>query len=137
MSLFDDIISAERLHAGWRRVRQNKGVAGGDGVGIDRFEQHLGDNLAHLRGALANERYRPGPLQCVDIAKPGGGWRRLAIPPVRDRVVQSAAAIALDREAAAIFESLGEDDKAATVAAAIGEIEAAMTPLARSASGGT
>ncbi len=97
MSLFDDIISAERLHAGWRRVRQNKGAAGGDGVGIDRFEQNLGDNLADLRGALANGRYRPGPLQCVDIAKPGGGWRRLAIPPVRDRVVQSAAAIALDR----------------------------------------
>ena len=57
--------------------------------------------------------------------------------PEAGNPANSAAAIALYREAAAIFESLGEDDKAATVAAAIGEIEAAMTPLARSASGGT
>ena len=57
--------------------------------------------------------------------------------PEAGNPANSAAAIALYREASAIFESLGEHDKAATVGAAIDEIEAAMAPMARRAGGST
>ena len=96
MGVFDQVISEPMLRRGWRRVRSNRGMAGGEGVDIAAFEKGLAANLACLGAELAAGRYRPGPLQRVEIAKPDGGRRRLAVPPVRDRVVQSAAAIVLD-----------------------------------------
>ena len=61
-----------------------------------------------------------------DPAQPGAG-----------NPANAAAALALYREATAIFESLGELDKVATVAAAVEEIEAALAPKARRANGST
>lgn len=57
--------------------------------------------------------------------------------PEAGNPANSAAAVTLYREAATIFESLGEHDKAATVAAAIDEIETAMAPMVRRADGST
>ncbi|MDJ0942225.1 MAG: hypothetical protein QNJ30_02085 [Kiloniellales bacterium] len=50
--------------------------------------------------------------------------------PEAGNLANSAAALALYREATAIFESLGERDKVANVTAAIAEIEAAFGPKA-------
>jgi len=92
---FDDIIAEPSLLAGWRRVRRNGGGAGGDGQTPEQFARRLTHHLTLLSHDLRSGAYRAGPLKISRIAKRNGGVRILAIPPIRDRVVQSAAAIVL------------------------------------------
>jgi CRISPR-associated protein Cas1 len=86
-----------QLRAGWERVRRNRGGPGGDGVTIERFAGMLDTRIARLSRDLLKDTYRPGPLRRVEIPKPAGGTRWLAIPCVRDRVVQTALMLLLDR----------------------------------------
>ena len=83
------------LAAAWSRVRRNAGVAGADGVSCTAFEREARTRLARLRRDLAAGRYVPGPIRRVEIVKESGGTRPLAIPCVRDRIVQTAVALTL------------------------------------------
>lgn len=85
------------LHWAWRRVRANKGGAGADGVDLAQFEARLTGELGALQAMLRGGRYRPRGLLRVPRAKPDGGVRWLRIPAVRDRVIQTACTVALDR----------------------------------------
>lgn len=76
-------------------MRANRGAAGGDGVTIKAFARRLDSELAGLVRAVAEGRYCPGPLRRVGIPKRDGGTRELAIPCVRDRVLQSAMLLVL------------------------------------------
>ena len=78
------------LSAAWSRVRRNDGVAGADGVSCAVFECEERTRLARLRRDLVAGRYVPGPIRRVEIVKESGGTRPLAIPCVRDRIVQTA-----------------------------------------------
>lgn len=92
---FDVVIAPASFDAAWRRVRANRGAAGGDLVSLDTFAKRLGRNLDRLGRDLAAGAYRPGPLRRCAIAKPSGGKRVLRIPSVRDRVIQTACNSAL------------------------------------------
>jgi len=72
-------------------------------VTVAQFAGHLDSELARLACELASGLYRPGPMRTVRIEKPGG-HRRLAIPCVRDRVVQSGLAEMLTPIAERVFE---------------------------------
>ncbi|RLJ16849.1 hypothetical protein DJ031_15360 [bacterium endosymbiont of Escarpia laminata] len=100
-----DILSDANLLAGWARVRENQGAPGVDGQTIAQFERRLLANLATLRDEVLYDTYRPLPLLRVTIPKRDGGKRPLSIPAVRDRVLQSATAIALTP----LFEAEFED----------------------------
>ena len=96
------------LRQAWRRVRANQGGPGGDGVRLEAFAEGLDSEIERLASSLANRSYRPGPLRRCAIPKPDGGERWLAIPCVRDRVVQSATLMVLQpfleaRQSAASF----------------------------------
>ncbi|MEQ8585019.1 MAG: CRISPR-associated endonuclease Cas1 [Thalassobaculaceae bacterium] len=93
--LFDRITRLDSLEAAWNRVRANAGAAGGDGVTVERFAMDAADRLMRLGGQLRNGSYSPGPIRRIEIPKPDGGLRPLAIPSVADRVAQTAAATAL------------------------------------------
>ncbi len=93
--LFDELTRLATLEDGWHKVRANSGGPGGDGVTIEVFAQGLAPRLTRLQRTLAAGTYRPGPLRAVGIPKDGDGLRWLAIPCVRDRVAQSAAAAVL------------------------------------------
>lgn len=93
--LFAEISDTHALSLAFERVRSNNGCAGGDGHSIAAFAAKGPAALARLSGLLRNGNYAPRPLRLHDIPKPDGGTRRLAIPAVSDRVVQTAVAMAL------------------------------------------
>lgn len=69
------------------------------------FALKLGFHLEQLEEELVSRTYKPGPLFGFDIPKPAGGSRRLAVPNVRDRVVQAAALEVLQPLFEQAFES--------------------------------
>lgn len=90
--MWDKATSEESLLQAWERVAANKGAAGVDGVCIEDFGALAERNIAILHKDLTAGKYRPLPLRRVFIPKKSGGKRMLAIPVVRDRVVQAAVA---------------------------------------------
>ncbi|WP_377292719.1 CRISPR-associated endonuclease Cas1 [Rhizobium sp. SG2393] len=103
-SLFAQLCRRAVLLEAWEKVWRNQGAAGGDGVTVEQFQRAAAMQVGRLSTALAEGHYRPSPLRHVDIPKPSGGTRRLSIPAVGDRVVQTAAAMLLSPYLEAEFE---------------------------------
>jgi len=104
--LFEALCTVERLEAGFRRVKKNKGSPGVDGVTIAEFESRLNEELSRLKEELESWTYKPSPVRRVEIHKPGGkGIRLLGVPTVRDRVVHATLKALLEP----IFEPLFSD----------------------------
>jgi RNA-directed DNA polymerase len=89
-SLYDRMLSIDRLRKGFYKVRKAKGAAGVDGQTLADFAKELECNLTVLARELGDKSYRPLPVRRVEIPKPNGKKRKLGIPAVRDRVVQQA-----------------------------------------------
>ena len=102
--IYADCIGLGALHAAWERVRRNRGASGGDGVTIGAFAQDAPLRLARLHRALMCGAYRPGPARRLNIPKPSGGQRALAIPAIEDRIAQSAVALTLGPRLEGEFE---------------------------------
>ncbi|HYU32740.1 MAG TPA: group II intron maturase-specific domain-containing protein [Thermoanaerobaculia bacterium] len=75
-----------------RRVLQNKGAPGVDGMTVGELPGYLRTHWPEIRAALLNGSYRPQPVLRKEIPKPGGGVRELGIPTVLDRLIQQALA---------------------------------------------
>lgn len=90
-SLMDKIAREANLRAGFKSVKARKGAPGVDHITIERFEEHLEENLEELERQLRDATYRPQANRRQWIDKPGSREQRpLGIPTVRDRVAQSA-----------------------------------------------
>ena len=90
-SLIDKVYLERNLQAAFTAVAANKGAAGVDHVSIERFAEHLEQELAHLPMQLLTGTYSPQAVRRVWIPKPGTNQQRpLGIPTVRDRTVQAA-----------------------------------------------
>lgn len=81
--------SLESLCAAWEGVKENDLRDGIPSVGVTRFADDLGDNLALLADQLAGGFYRPSELAPVEVLL-GEKRRTLHIPRVRDRVAARA-----------------------------------------------
>ncbi len=91
VELIDEILQRENLLEALRRVEQNKGAPGVDGMTVDALRTHLQENWSRIREELQSGTYRPQPVRRVDIPKPDGrGTRMLGIPTVLDRLIQQA-----------------------------------------------
>ena len=88
--LLEDVASEANLALALLNVVRNKGAPGVDGQTVEEAEARAPKLIAHLRRALLEGRYRPGPIRRVFIPKPGGGQRGLGIPNIVDRVAQQA-----------------------------------------------
>lgn len=93
----DEVLDERNLLDAWERVRANRGAPGCDGEEVEQFAQGLLGRLHTLQAEVADGRYVARPLRVVALPKPDGGQRLLAIPGVRDRVLQAAIAHALGR----------------------------------------
>lgn len=88
--LMEQVADPANLNAAWKRVRQNGGAPGIDGITVAAFEERLRPHAETLRAQLLDGSYRPSALRRVAIPKPHGGERQLGIPTVQDRLVQQA-----------------------------------------------
>jgi len=81
-------IAKREVWDAYKRVKANRGAAGGDGVTIAVFEQDLSKNLYRIWNRLVSGSYFPPPVKRVDIPKGDGKTRPLGIPTVADRIAQ-------------------------------------------------
>ncbi len=95
-SMVDKAIRPTTLEAAWRKVERNKGAAGVDGQGIERFAAVADRYLTELHENLKNDSYRPSPVKRVEIPKGDGQTRPLGIPTVKDRIVQTALKMTIE-----------------------------------------
>jgi RNA-directed DNA polymerase len=88
--LMEKACERRNLLAALKRVRQNAGSPGIDGMTVEQLSVHLRAHWPRLREELLSGRYQPQPVRRVAIPKPGGGERELGIPTVLDRFIQQA-----------------------------------------------
>ena len=90
--LMEEVCSRENLQRAWKRVQENKGGPGGDGMTIGAAKAFLREHWPEIRLQLLDGNYQPRPVKRVEIPKPDGGVRRLGVPCVVDRLILSHAA---------------------------------------------
>jgi len=86
----EEVLSRENMLAAHKRVLQNGGAPGVDGITVDDLWDMAVDQWEAIRKKLLSGTYKPSPVRKVEIPKPGGGKRMLGIPTVLDRLIQQA-----------------------------------------------
>lgn len=78
--LMERACERQNLRAALKRVRENAGSPGIDGMTVEELPGYLRVHWPRLREELLAGRYQPQPVKRVAIPKPGGGERELGIP---------------------------------------------------------
>jgi hypothetical protein len=85
-------LSAEAIRTVWARSRDSNpstaGAAGVDGTRAPMFASRLAEHIAGIRENVRASTYRFSKLRMAPVAKPSGGYRIIAVPTVRDRLLQ-------------------------------------------------
>ena len=95
--LMEIILERENMLRALKRVLQNKGAPGVDGMTVDQLPAYLKRHWPKIKQALLDGYYDPFPVRRKDIPKPDGGMRPLGIPTALDRLIQQAVAQVLQR----------------------------------------
>ena len=104
--LYDKLSLGYMLKEAWKRVKQNKGAAGYDGVSIADVEKYGVDKyLSEIADEVRQEAYKAQPVLRVYIPKANGKLRPLGIPTVKDRIVQMCCKLVIEP----IFEADFQD----------------------------
>lgn len=96
--MLEQILSRENLLLALKRVEDNKGSHGVDGMPVQNLRAHIMEHWTTLREEIQEGTYQPHPVRRVEIPKPNGGKRKLGIPTVLDRLIQQAIAQILTKE---------------------------------------
>jgi group II intron reverse transcriptase/maturase len=88
--LMEQIVERSNLARALKRVRQNKGSAGIDGMTVDKLVPYLREYWPAIREQLLTGRYQPSAVRQHEIPKGDGRMRTLGIPTVLDRFIQQA-----------------------------------------------
>jgi group II intron reverse transcriptase/maturase len=89
-SLLETVLHRDNLNASYKRVKQNGGAAGVDGMTVEEMLPYLKEHKDELLESIRNGKYKPQPVRRVEIPKPDGGVRLLGVPTVIDRMIQQA-----------------------------------------------
>jgi RNA-directed DNA polymerase len=88
--LMERVVEGSNMRLALRRVVQNRGSAGVDGLTVAELKDWLKAHWLRVKEALLAGGYMPQPVRRVDIPKPQGGVRTLGVPTVVDRLIQQA-----------------------------------------------
>lgn len=86
--LMERCVGRDNVLKAWKRVKQNGGSAGVDGMQVEEAGEWLRANWSRIRNELLKGSYQPAPVRRVEIPKASGGVRKLGIPTVLDRLIQ-------------------------------------------------
>lgn len=84
------VVERSNVERALKRVKQNKGSPGVDGMSVDELPKHLTENWKAIRAQLLEGTYRPREVREVEIPKRDGGVRKLGIPTALDRCIQQS-----------------------------------------------
>ncbi len=89
--LMETICEPENLKQALKRVKQNKGAPGIDGMTVEKLGSYLRGNWQEIKNQLLRGTYMPQVVRRVEIPKPAGkGVRKLGVPNALDRFIQQA-----------------------------------------------
>ena len=88
--LMEEVVEASNLKAALKRVKQNKGSPGVDGMSVMELSAFLTEHWRRIRDELLTGIYQPTSVKEQQIRKRDGGIRKLGIPTVLDRFIQQA-----------------------------------------------
>ncbi len=88
--LMEQVVERGNLQRALKRVQQNQGSPGSDGMTVAELAGHLRAHGPSIKAKLLAGTYQPQPVKRQPIPKPGGGVRQLGIPCVLDRFTQQA-----------------------------------------------
>lgn len=88
MELLEKILARENLNKAYKKVYQNKGVAGVDGITVEEIAEYIKENKDRITNKIRKRQYKPQPVKRVQIPKENGQKRNLGIPTVMDRIIQ-------------------------------------------------
>lgn len=90
MELLEEILTKENLNKAYKKVYQNKGASGVDGITVYEIKEYIQSNGDEILKQIRNRKYKPQPVRRVQIPKENGKKRNLGIPTVMDRIIQQA-----------------------------------------------
>jgi RNA-directed DNA polymerase len=88
--VWEQIFERKNLFTALKRVKENKGAPGIDGMTVEELPEYLKAHWLDIRAQLDAGDYQPQPVRRQVIPKPDGGERLLGIPTVLDRLIQQA-----------------------------------------------
>lgn len=89
-TLLEQMLERSNMLQALKRVEENKGAPGIDGMETKDLRLYLKAQWERIRSELLAETYQPMPVRRVEIPKPDGGVRMLGIPACLDRLLQQA-----------------------------------------------
>ena len=89
-ALMERVVERKNMQAALKRVKQNKGSPGSDGMSVQELAPYLVRTWETTREQLLAGSYQPRPVKRQAIPKAGGGVRELGIPCAVDRMIQQA-----------------------------------------------
>ena len=104
--LLEKILNKDNLNRAFKRVKENKGAPGIDGITVEETGAYLRENQKELIERIKRGKYTPDPVRRVEIPKPEGGIRKLGIPTVKDRILQQA----ITQQLTPVYELLFSDN---------------------------
>src|SRR3990167_2257749 len=100
----EEVLERANMLSALKRVKENRGASGVDGMTVEELPGYLRDNWERIRQELLEGRYKPSPVRRVAIPKEGG-IRELGIPTVLDRMIQQAVMQVLQEKWDATFSA--------------------------------
>jgi RNA-directed DNA polymerase len=95
--LMEEVCGRENCIQALKRVKENGGSAGMDGMTVQELPGYLMKHWPAIKEQLLSGTFKPQPVRRVEIPKPDGSKRKLGIPTVLDRFVQQAVMQVLQR----------------------------------------
>lgn len=90
VELLIEAVSGANVSRAYKRVYQNGGSAGIDGMSVKELSEWFTNHWPETKRALLSGKYLPNSVLSVSIPKGDGGHRELGIPTVVDRLIQQA-----------------------------------------------